>query len=91
MHGKDAALRCTSPNKRFLIHEVLCMVRYKGDTYEFWPRRDIEGDLSQLRMPIDLNYVPCDRSDGSVTYGPRPTYPHVHLLPTYEFFVVTCK
>ncbi len=71
--------------------EVLCMVRYKGDSYEFWPRYNNEGDLSQLRTPVNLNTNPCYRSDGSVQYGPRPTYPHVHLLPTFEFFVVSCK
>ena len=68
---------------------MVLYVRYHGDTYEFWPRHDSDGTLSQFGLPIDLNTVAC--ATGGVTYGPRPLYPHVHLLPTYEYFVVSCK
>ena len=65
--------------------------RFHGDTYEFWPRFDGQDNLGQLGLPINLDTVTCAKGDGSVAYGPRPLYPHVHLLPTYEYFVVSCK
>lgn len=62
-----------------------------GDTYELWPRQSAaEGNLTNLQLPINLDTSPSGIGGGT-SYGPRPLYPHMHLLPTYETLVVATK
>ena len=65
--------------------------RGHGDTYELWPRNSAaEGNLANMALPINLDTSPSGIGGGT-NYGPRPLYPHMHLLPTYETLVVATK
>lgn len=65
--------------------------RSHGDTYELWPRNNAaEGNLANLLFPVDLDTTPSGIGGGT-SYGPRPLYPHMHLLPSYETLVVSTK
>ena len=69
---------------------MLLLNRSHGDTYEVWPRMSAaEQNLANLKLPIDLDTSPS--GIGPTNYGPRPLYPHMHLLPTYETLVVSTK
>ena len=64
---------------------------FHGDTYELWPRQSAaEEDLANLKLPINLDTSPSGIGGGT-NFGPRPLYPHMHLLPSYETLVVTTK
>ena len=65
--------------------------RTHGDTYEIWPRQSAaEQSLANTALPINLDTSPSGIGGGT-NYGPRPLYPHWHLLPSYETLVVSTK
>ncbi|KAK9834822.1 hypothetical protein WJX81_001214 [Elliptochloris bilobata] len=45
-----------------------------------------ENDLSMMKLPVDLDTSPSGIGNGT-SDGPRALYPHMHLQPTYEYFV----
>lgn len=72
------------------MHGPGVRIRQHGNTYEVWPRQSTaEGNLANLLLPINLDTSPS--GIGPNNYGPRPLYPHMHLLPTYETLVVSTK
>ena len=65
--------------------------RMHGNTYEVWPRNSAaEGNLANMALPINLDTTPSGIGGGQ-SYGPRPLYPFMFLLPTYETLVVATK
>ena len=60
-----------------------CMVmqrRQHVDTYEIRPRQSAaEQSLANTALPINLDTSPSGIGGGT-NYGPRPLYPHWHLL-----------
>ena len=59
-------------------------LRYHGDTFEIYPRNGgLDGDLKNMQMPINWNSPPTT----GVDLNSRFLYPHVHLLPTGDWYL----
>ncbi|CAK0787896.1 hypothetical protein CVIRNUC_011118 [Coccomyxa viridis] len=57
---------------------------YHGDTFEIYPRNGgLDGDLKNMQMPINWNSPPTT----GVDMNSRFLYPHVHLLPTGDWYL----
>ncbi len=58
--------------------------RWHGDTFEIYPRNGgLEDNLANMKMPINWNTPPTD----GVDRNSRFLYPHVHLLPTGDWYL----
>ncbi len=65
-------------------HSCLLRLRYHGDTFEIYPRNGgLDGDLENMQMPINWNSPPTT----GVDMNSRFLYPHVHLLPTGDWYL----
>ena len=58
--------------------------RYHGDTFEIYPRNGgLEDSLNNMKMPINWNTPPTN----GVDRNSRFLYPHVHLLPSGDWYL----
>ena len=60
--------------------------RGQGNSFEVYPRnasKPYENNLDYMQTPIDWNVPPTTGIDQNL----RQLYPHVHLLPTGEWYL----
>lgn len=76
---------CMPPSQGFYCYPAVAVKRrYHGDTFEFYPRKGgLEDSLANLKMPINWNVPPTS----GVDRNSRFLYPHVHLLPTGDWYL----
>ncbi|KAK9834905.1 hypothetical protein WJX81_007597 [Elliptochloris bilobata] len=57
-----------------------------GGSYEFWPRMGVnESSQANMNLPVDFDSPPAVCGPNNACQA-RPLYPHIHLLPTGEYF-----